>query len=228
MNIYILGIIIFLFIIVLCVFFLLYYKNDERKLKEITTEDLKKLGKVYTQEEFEDQMFQLYANIISNIAYEDYSFLKDSVSDDMYNQILLSAKKNHDNQEHQTIKNINKQFSRLIQMERTKDLEIAKLWVRYSDIEYKMGMRKTVDEEGREILQEMVVEGDQNHSVMHEYILTFVKNRTQNENIVCPNCGYQTHILTSSHCIRCEAEIVPKKMHWVFVEKVSTNISNKK
>lgn len=226
MNFYIIGIVIFALIFIGCIVLLVYFLKDEKKLAEVTTEKLSSLGKTYSKEEFENKMFQQYVNILSNIAYENYSFLKDSVSDDMYNQILLDAKRRRDSKETNVISNIEKDFCRLISFEIIGDLEIAKLWVRYSNIEYVTAMRKNFDEKGNEVLTETVIEGDKDKPVTYEYILTYVKNRTDSENVVCPSCGYQEHILTASNCIRCELEIIPKKMHWVFVEKVSTNISN--
>ena len=64
--------------------------------------------------------------------------------------------------------------------------------------------------------------------VAHEYILTFVKGRSNNENILCPNCGYQTALMLNSKCDRCGSVIVPKKMHWVLVDKKVSNLSKSK
>lgn len=228
MNWYLIGMIAFAVVFIICIFLLIYFIKDEKKLKEVTSNQLMQLGKVYSKEEFENKMFEQYTNILSNITYENYSFLKDAVSDEEYNQILLTAKKNRENREEHIISNINKIFSKLIGFDIQNNLEIAKLWVRYSDIEYTKGIRKTVDENGKESLIEAIVDGNKDKPTVHEYILTFVKNRTETENIICPSCGYQSHILTTSNCVRCDSEIVPKKMHWVFVEKVTTNISNQR
>lgn len=228
MNLYLLGMISFLLVFIVSIFLLIYFIKDEKSLKEVTNQELVKLGKIYTKEEFENKIFELYANILTNITYENYTFLKDSVADQVYNEILLMAKKNRDNKEESIISNIKKEFSKLISFKVENDLEVAKVWVRYSSIEYVKGIRKTVDENGKELLVEAIVDGNSNKPVNHEYILTFVKNRTQNENVICPNCGFQSHILLSSKCIRCDLEIVPKKQHWVYVGKVTTSISKEK
>lgn len=225
MNLYILGIIFFVLVIIICTILLIYYRNDEKNLKEVTNEELKQKGKFYTKEEFENRMFEQYSNILMNTQYEHYSFLKDAVSDEVYNQILLKAKQTHEKQEQNIIQNIKKEFCKLISFEFIQNLEVAKLWVRYSSIEYIKGLRKEVSNDGQEILVERVVEGNENTPISHEYILTFVKEKTETEKIVCPSCGYQTHMLTTSHCIRCDSEIVPKSKHWVFVEKNIININ---
>ena len=217
MNLYLLGMIFFLLVFIVSIFLLIYFIKDEKSLKEVTNQELVKLGKIYTKEEFENKIFELYANILMNITYENYTFLKDSVADQVYNEILLMAKKNRDNKEESIISNIKKEFSKLISFKVENDLEVAKVWVRYSSIEY-----------GKELLVEAIVDGNSDKPVNHEYILTFVKNRTQNENVICPNCGFQSHILLSSKCIRCDLEIVPKKQHWVYVGKVTTSISKQK
>lgn len=219
MIFYIIGISIFTIVLLVCIFLLIYFIKDENNLLEITTRQLIQFGKDYKKEEFENTLFQQYENILSGITYENYSFLKDAVSDENYNQILLTAKQNRETQKENVITDIRKVFSRLIGFEVPNELEIAKLWVRYSCKEYTKGIRKIVDENGQENLIEAIIEGNPNTSTMHEYILVFVRNRTQTENTLCPSCGYQSHILMTSNCPRCDTEVVPKKMHWVFLKK---------
>lgn len=223
--IYLTFIIIFSIVLIVSIILFIYFNNDEKHLKEVSTSKLTSLGKVYTKEEFEDSLFNQYSNIITNTTYENYNFLKDSVSDSEYNQILLILKNSKDNNETNVISNIKKEFSKLISFEVKDDLEIAKLWVKYSDIEYTKGIRKIVNEDNKEELVERIVKGSDSDIINHEYILTFVKNRTQSEDTICPSCGYQSHILLSSNCVRCDSVIVPKKMHWVYIGKVNTNIS---
>ena len=108
MNLYLLGMIFFLLVFIVSIFLLIYFIKDEKSLKEVTNQELIKLGKIYTKEEFENKIFELYANILTNITYENYTFLKDSVADQVYNEILLMAKKNRDNKEESIISNIKK------------------------------------------------------------------------------------------------------------------------
>ena len=228
MNIYIIGIIIFTLVLIVSIILLIYFIKDEKKLKEVTNDDLVKMNKVYTKDEIEEKMFEQYSNILLNIQYDNYAFLKDSVSDDIYNQILREIKNHQDKQEKKIVKDIKKEFCGLISLTQVNDLEVAKYWGRYSNIEYVVSNRKQMLSNGTEEIVETVVEGNKDIPITYEYILTFVKNKSQNENVVCPNCGYQTHMLTSSHCIRCDLEIVPKRMHWVYTGKVLTNISKQK
>ena len=223
MNFYIIGIILFSIIFIVCIFFLIFYIKDEKKLKEVSDNELMKFGKVYSKKEFEDKMFNQYSNILESIQDNNYSFLKDVVSDEIYNQILLSIKNNQEKNEKEIVTNIKKEFSKLISFGNIDDLEVAKLWVRYSSIEYTKGIRKEVID-NKEIDSEVVTKGNKDKPIIHEYILTFVKNKSRIENVVCPLCGYQTHILTTSRCARCDNEIVSKKEHWVFAGKVTTNI----
>lgn len=228
MNFYIIGIVVFCLILIGSILLLIYYIKDEKNIKEVTSDALMKMGKVYTKEEFEDKMFDQYSNILLNVEYENYAYLKDACSDDIYNQILLQVKQNREKQEHDVIKDIKKEFCRLVSFEYVNTLEVAKFWVSYSSVEYITANRKQVLEDGDESIVETIVSGSKDSSVRHEYILTFVRERSQNEDIVCPNCGYQTHMLALSKCIRCDLEIVPKKSHWVFIGKVSTNLSKQK
>ena len=228
MNIFIICIVIFSLILIGSILLLLYFIKDEKNIKEVTNDTLIKMGKVYTKNEFEDKMFEQYSNILLNVEYEYYAYLKDACSDDVYNQILMQVKQNRERQEHDIIRDIKKEFCRLVSLEYVDNLEVAKFWVNYSSIEYITANRKQVLEDGSESLVETVISGSKDSSINHEYILTFVREKSQNEDIVCPNCGYQAHMLTLSKCIRCDLEIVPKKSHWVFIGKVSTNLSKNK
>lgn len=228
MNLYIIGIIIFSLVLIVSILLLIYFINDEKNIKEVDNDTLVRFGKVYTKKEIEDRLFKKYTNIFSNIQYENYSFLKDAVSDEIYNQILLKVKENREKNQENIITDIKEKFCHLIGFDQVNELEVAKLWVSYSCIEYiKTNRTYSIDDNNQNDV-ETIIQGSKENPIDHEYILTFVKDRSQNEDIVCPNCGYQMHILTSSHCERCDLEVVPKKQHWVFVGKVVTNISKNK
>lgn len=214
MNLYIVGIIVFSLILIVCIFLLIYFINDEKKIKEVSDRELISFGKTYNKSEFEERMFNQYINILDSTQYDNYIFLRDAVSDDVYNQILLAIKNNQDRNQKNIISDIEKQFSRLIDFQIVNDLEVAKIWVKYSSIEYVKALNET----------EEVISGNKDKPNNHEYILTFVKNKNGTENVICPSCGFQTNILTSSRCLRCEGEIVPKTMHWVLVSKTVSNI----
>lgn len=228
MIFYIVGIVIFVIVLLISTGLLIYFIKDERNLAEITTEQLMQFGKNYKKKDFENLLFEQYKNILSGINYENYSFLKDAVSDELYNQILLTAKTNREDQKESIITDIKKEFGKLIDFEVHDNLEVAKLWVRYSCKEYTKGIRKVVDDNGKESLIEAIINGSQDKEVIHEYLLFFVRNRTQTENTLCPSCGYHSNVLMTSNCPRCDTEIVPKKMHWVFLKKVSADFNNQK
>lgn len=223
MNIYILGIIIFVIILIIAIFLLIYFIKDENKLAEVTTKELINYGKKYTKQEFEDRLFNQYKNILENIQYENYSFLRDAVADDIYNQILLNVKQNREQSYIDVISDINKEFSKLISFNIINDIEVAKLWIKYRSIEYTKVLKKTYDENNNEIITEEIVKGTKEPKT-NEYIITFIKNKTESEDITCPNCGFETDILISNKCIKCDQEVVPKKMHWVYLDKELVNI----
>ena len=228
MNKYILLIILLIIVIIVSVLILLYLLYDEKKLKEVSNELLTKLGKKYTKEEFENEMFAVYSNILSGIQNNNYNYFRDMVSDDEYNKILMKAKENTDNNTINHIDNIQKGFSKLISFRVNNEYEVAKLWIQYTDNEYTLGNREVQDEEGNTSVEEVVIKGDKNKEVYHEEIITFVKGRANNEDILCPNCGYHTKILDTSKCVKCDSILAPKKEHWIYLNKVATNISKNK
>ena len=228
MNIYIILIIVCSIIIVITGLVFAYLLHDEKKLKEVDNELLVRLGKKYTKEEFEDRIFKQYVDILLGIQNESYNFLRDSVSDEEYNRILLTIKQNNDHLQKENVSNIKKVFSKLISYKINNDLEVVKVWIKYTDCEYTSAKREVMNEDNELVLQEMIIKGDKNKTVEHEYILTFVKGRSNNEDVLCPNCGYHTNLLINSKCARCDSIIAPKRMHWVYVDKVVTNISKAK
>ena len=225
MNIYIILIIIFSIILIGAGLVFFYFVLDERKVKEVDNELLVRLGKKYTKEQFENVLFERYTSIISGIQNDSYNFLRDAVSDEEYNKILMQIKQNNDHMQKEIVENIRKDFSKLISFKINNDLEVAKLWVSYTDSEYTMAKRQVVDSDGKNVMQDVIIKGDKNKKIRHEYILTFVKGRSNNEEILCPNCGYQTVLMLDSKCNRCGSVIVPKKLHWVLVDKKVTSLS---
>lgn len=225
MNIYIVLIITFSIILVCSFLVFLYFMLDERKIKEVDNELLVRLGKKYTKEQFENIMFERYTSIINGIQNDSYNFLRDAVSDEEYNKILLQIKENNDHMQKEVVENIRKDFSKLISFKINNDLELAKIWISYTDSEYTVAKREIENADGDRVMQDVIIKGDKNKENKHEYILTFVKGRSNNEDILCPNCGYQTVLMLDSKCDRCGSVIVPKKMHWVLVDKKVTNLS---
>lgn len=228
MNIYIILIIVFSIVLIGAGLVFIYFMLDERKVKEVDNELLVRLGKQYTKEQYENIMFERYISIVNGIQNDSYNFLRDAVSDEQYNSILAQIKQNNDHMQKEIVENIRKDFSKLISFKINNDLEVTKLWIRYSDNEYTMAKREVENADGEKEMQDVIIKGDKNKEISHEYILTFVKGRSNNENILCPNCGYQTALLLNARCDRCGSTILPKKMHWVLVDKKITNLSKAK
>ena len=225
---YITLIIIFVVIIILAGLVLAYFMYDEKKLKEVPNELLTKLGKLYTKEEFETALYDRYIEIIESIQNENYLLLRDVVADEEYNKILLKIKEDKDKGQKEMFINFRKGFSKLISFKLNNDLEVVKLWVKYTDNEYTEANREVENENGEKVIEKTIIKGDKKKDISHEYILTFVKGRTNNEDVLCPNCGYHTKLCMNNKCVRCDSMIAPKKMHWVYVDKTLTNISKAK
>ena len=224
MSIFMILIIIFVLIFIGALLIYIYLKNDEKKIKEVDDAKLSRMGKKYTKIEFETTMSSLYFEILDSLGNEDYNNLRDIVSDQEYNKMLTEKKDEKDKNIINKITNINKGVVKLIDFKIINDLEVAKLLVEYSDIEYALGNREETNEEGETEIKQVVIAGDDTKQIFHEYILTFVRTRTDNEEIKCPTCGYTNHLLTKSKCVGCDTLIIPKTMHWVYTGRVSTNI----
>lgn len=205
--IYLIFSILSLITFIVLIFVFLYLKKDENNLKQVSNNELNNtFGKKYTNSKLANGLFERYSNIFIARRDSNYELLKDIVSDELYNSILLEIKNNNDNRITSVVNITKKDFSKLVDFKLINDLEVAKVWVKYSSIEY---TSKDVE----------VISGSKETPINNEYILTFVKSSSQKEELTCPSCGLQTNILLSSRCIKCGNEIVPKKMHWVYVGK---------
>lgn len=226
MTIYIVGIVFFVLVIIGSIFFFIYLKKDENSIAEISNSVLVKYNKTYKKRDFEQTVFSIYSNIMLNVNYQDYNFLKDAVSDEIYNKILMDIKTSKDKKEQNIVDKIEKNFCKLVDFDVVGDVEVAKFWIKYTALEYTTTLRNKLTEDGRTILLEEVIKGSKERPKTNEFLITFVKNYANNENIVCAECGNNIDILTSSICSRCGAEILSKKMHWVYTGRREFN-SNK-
>ena len=222
MDIYVILIIFFLLVFIGALIVFVYLKNDERRLKEVDDAKLSRLGKKYTKAEYEETMSNMFFEILTSLENEDYNNLRDIVSDQEYNKMLAEKKEEKDKDIVNKVTNIKKIISKLIDFKIINDLEVAKVIIVYSCSEFALGKREVPNEKGKNEIKQVVVSGDENKVIYHEYILTFVRNRTDNEEIKCPTCGYDNHLLTKSKCIGCDTLIMPKTMHWVYTGKVDT------
>ena len=211
-----------LFLILLIIFIIgiigsigaiLYFKMDEKNVQEVSTKYLQRLGKKYTKEEFEDLLFNQYVSIYEAINSEDYLLLRDLVSDDEYNKILMDIKECKEKNISKVVTNINKGFSKLINYKLVGNQEKVNVLIQYSSIEYTKDLN-----EGN------IIAGSETNKIFNQYALTFVKDKSSTENIVCPSCGYQSKALLRSKCPICSSTIASKQGHWVYVGKERINI----
>lgn len=192
----------------------IYFKNDEKYVKSINNKFLLSIGKTYTKDELESALYNEYKKIIEAINNNDFNYLKDAVSDNVYNDILLKYKNNLERNNRVIYDDILKIDSEIINYKRDNNLEIVDVFVKYSCME------STVD-----ILTNKDI--DLKKKMIYTYIVTFVKDISNSEEIICPNCGYKEKISIRSKCIRCDSFILPKTKHWVYVKRKESSINVK-
>lgn len=223
---FIIGFIVLTLIIVVCFFILMGLSKEENKFMEVSNHYLKNIGKNYTKEKYAKWAYQLYERIINSVQNEDYYFLRDILSDDIYNNYLLSIKNAKDRNIKNVVKNMKPTFSRLVSLVVKDNLEISKVWIKVSYIEYTIDITPVVDGE-QNIMNDRVIAGSKDRRNEKEYMLTFVKERTDKESVACPNCGYITDIASQTNCSRCGADVVNRKYHWVLIGKEEIRANNK-
>ena len=219
MTFFIVGFIILILVIVVCAFILVGLSKEENQYMEVSNKYLKNIGKDYTKDDFASWAFQFYNQVIISVQNENYDYLRDVLADQLYNNYLVGIKNAKSRNIQNIVENMKMEFSKLVSLVVKDDLEIAKVWMRVSYIEYTKDVSPISEENKNIISGERIIAGSKNHRCEKEYMLTLVKGRTEKESVVCPNCGFVTRIVSQSTCIRCGANVVNSKYHWVMIGK---------
>lgn len=210
------GFIILIIVIVVCVFMLTKLSKQENEYMEVSNKYLKNIGKDYTKDQFASWAFQFYNQIILSVQHENYEYLRDVLADDLYNNYLISIKNAKDRNVKNIVEDMKPIFTKLVSLVIKDDLEIAKVWIKVSYLEYTMDITPSTEENP---IKDRIIMGSKNHKLEKEYMLTLVKGRTEKESVACPNCGFVTHIVSQNTCSRCGAVVVNRRYHWVLIGK---------
>lgn len=210
------GFIILIIVIVVCIFMLTKLSKQENEYMEVSNKYLKNIGKDYTKDQFASWAFQFYNQIILSVQHENYEYLRDVLADDLYNNYLISIKNAKDRNVKNIVEDMKPIFTKLVSLVIKDDLEIAKVWVKVSYLEYTMDITPSTEENP---IKDRIIMGSKDHKLEKEYMLTLVKGRTEKESVACPNCGFVTHIVSQSTCSRCGAIVVNRRYHWVLIGK---------
>lgn len=210
------GFIILIIVIVACIFMLTKLSKQENEYMEVSNKYLKNIGKDYTKDQFASWAFQFYNQIILSVQHENYEYLRDVLADDLYNNYLISIKNAKDRNVKNIVEDMKPIFTKLVSLVIKDDLEIAKVWVKVSYLEYTMDITPSTEENP---IKDRIIMGSKDHKLEKEYMLTLVKGRTEKESVACPNCGFVTYIVSQNTCSRCGAVVVNRRYHWVLIGK---------
>ena len=227
MTWFIVGIVVLLLIILGCLLWIVKLTKQEKEYMEVSNQYLKDIGKSYTKEEFSMTIFEMYRNIIQAVQEENYLYLRESLSDEIYNNYLMAIKNSKERHAKTIVEDMNPIFSKLISLAVKDNMEIAKVWLKVSYHEYIIDTTPPKPEELGMRMEPRIIGGSKTKLLEKEYILTLVKTRAEKESVVCANCGYVTNIVTRNACVRCGANIVSRHYHWVMVAKEETRTSSK-
>lgn len=210
------GFIILIIVIVVCIFMLTKLSKQENEYMEVSNKYLKNIGKDYTKDQFASWAFQFYNQIILSVQHENYEYLRDVLADDLYNNYLISIKNAKDRNVKNIVEDMKPIFTKLVSLVIKDDLEIAKVWIKVSYLEYTMDITPSTEENP---IKDRIIMGSKDHKLEKEYMLTLVKGRTEKESVACPNCGFVTHIVSQNTCSRCGTVVVNRRYHWVLIGK---------
>ena len=219
MTWFIVGIVVLLLIILGCLLWIVKLTKQEKEYMEVSNQYLKDIGKSYTKEEFSMTIFEMYRNIIQAVQEENYLYLRESLSDEIYNNYLMAIKNSKERHAKTIVEDMNPIFSKLISLAVKDNVEVAKVWLKVSYHEYVIDTTPPKPEEMGMRKGSRVISGSKTKLLEKEYILTLVKTRTEKESVVCANCGYVTNVVTKNACVGCGANIVSRHYHWVMIAK---------
>lgn len=225
MGFFIGGIFVLVIVIIICIILLIRLSGEENNFMEVSDRYLKDIGKSYDKNTYAMTVYELYRDIIDGVQNENYEFLRDILSDDIYNNYLMGIKLSKERQIKNIVSDMKPVFAKLVSLIVKDDMEIAKVWLRVSYIEYALDMTPLTEEQRKVAPGERIVGGSKNRRLEKEYILTLVKAHTPKESVACPSCGFVSKVITRNHCIRCGAGIVNRRYHWVVIAKEDRPLS---
>ena len=219
MTWFIIGFVVLALVIIVCAFILIGLSKEENKYMEVSNKYLKNIGKDYTKDEFASWAFTFYNQIILSIQHENYNYLRDVLADELYNNYLIGIKNAKSRNIQNVVEDIKPTFSKLVSLVVKDDIEIAKVWLKLSYIEYTKDISPISEENQDSIPKERIIAGSKDRRIEKEYMITLVKGRTEKESVACPNCGFITNIVSQNTCSRCGANVVNRRYHWVMIGK---------
>jgi len=134
MTLFTVLIIILIIVIVVCVVLLMRLSGQESQFMEVSDRYLKDIGKSYTKNKFAMTIYELYRDIIDGVQQENYEFLRDVLSDEIYNNYLIGIKLSKERQIKNVVSDMKPVFAKLVNLVVNGDTEIAKVWIRVSYI----------------------------------------------------------------------------------------------
>ena len=129
---FIAGIVIFSIVIIVSIFLLIRMSSAETQFMEVSNRYLKDIGKSYNKDTFAMEIYNLYKEIMEGVKNERYEFIRDVLSDDIYNSYLRGIKVSKDHQVKNMVVDMKPVFSKVISMIVKGNIEIAKVWIRVS------------------------------------------------------------------------------------------------
>lgn len=225
MTFFIGGIIVLVIVIIVSIIMIMNLSGKESQFMEVSDRYLKDIGKSYTKNDFANQIYELYRDVIEGVQKENYEFLRDVLSDEIYNGYLMGIKISKEHQVKNIVSDMKPVFARLVSLVVKDDMEIAKVWLRVSYIEYALDTTPLTEEQQKVVKGDRIVGGSKTRRLEKEYMITLVKAHTPKESVACPACGFVSKVIVRNHCIRCGTTIVNRRFHWVIIAKEDRPLS---
>lgn len=207
------------FILFICVVLLIILIPKYRKIKkEINLirkkrdEELKyKINSIMpnlNRLETEKLAYQIFYEVQIAWMKFDYEKLKDLLSDELYNSYVMDLEALKLKNQKNVMKDFDLVYTNLIDLKEQNNKYIAKIELEVKFIDY------IEDNNTHKVLR-----GNHKHKLDNTYVLTFVRSKSEREEIICPSCGAPVEGNAAGKCEYCKSKIVNNNYSWVLSKK---------
>ena len=177
--------------------------------QDIDTTKIVAVDPTLNASEFKSKAFTIYKDIQTAWMNFDTETIRKLTTDEIYNMYSSQLETLKLKKQKNIMKDITLLESKIIDIKKENDVITTSVYLKVKCYDYVI----------KEATNE-VVRGKNNQKIVIEYILSFVKSATNNNNEEkCPNCGAPVEINSSATCPYCDSTLVKNSSDYVMSKK---------
>lgn len=193
-------------------------RNSTTKLnnyKDIDTSKILSIDPKLDTSEFKNKAFTIYKDIQTAWMNFDTETIRKLTTDEIYNMYSSQLETLKLKKQKNIMKDITLLDSKIIDIKKEDNVITTSVYLKVKCYDY------VIKEATNEVIR-----GKDKQKIVIEYILSFVKSATDNNNEEkCPNCGAPIEINSSATCPYCDSTLVKNSSNYVMSKKICINQS---